>query len=97
MPGRLERLQSHSTKFDDVLIVERSERVLRFCCRTQIDPRADAIAQLEVAGNEVGMEVREEDVLDLETMLGGEREVLIDVTLRIDDRGRVRLLVADEI
>ena len=63
----------------------------------QIDLRADAIAELEVAGNEVGMKVREEDVLDFETMLSGEREVLIHVTLRVDDSGRVGLLVADQI
>ena len=63
--------------------------------RTQIDRRAGAIAQLEVAGDEVGMKVREEDVLDSQAVLGGEREVLIDVALRIDDGGRVRLLVAD--
>jgi len=30
VPGCLERLQSHPTKFDNVLVVERSERVLRF-------------------------------------------------------------------
>ena len=30
-------------------------------------------------------------------MLGGERQVLIDITLRIDDSGHVRLLVANQI
>ena len=94
---RLERLQPHSTEIDDVAVVERDERVLRSCGRAQIDLRPGAIAQFEVAGNEVGMEVREEDVLDSQTMLGGEREVLIHVTLRVDDGGRVRLLVADQI
>ena len=48
-------------------------------------------------GDEVGVEVREEDVRDPQAVLGGEREVLIDVALRIDDRRRVRLLVADQI
>jgi hypothetical protein len=93
----LERLQPHATKIDGVAVVERDEWVLRSCGRPQIDPRPGAIAQFEVAGNEVGMEVREKDVLDSQTMLGGEREVLIHVTLRVDNSGRVRLLVADEI
>ena len=34
-------------------------------------------------------------MLDRETVLGGEGEVLIDVALRIDDRSDVRVLVAD--
>jgi hypothetical protein len=42
-----------------------------------------------VAGNEVGMEVGQEDVLDSQTMLGGKREVLFHVTLRVDDGSRV--------
>ena len=94
---RLERLQPHPAEIDDVAVVERRERVLRLRGRAQIDRRAGAIAQLEVAGNEVGVEVREEDVLDPQAMLGGEREVLIDVTLRVDDGRRARLLVADQI
>jgi hypothetical protein len=86
---RLERLQAHSTKIDDVLVVEGDERVLRSCRRTQVDLCTGAIAKLDVAGNEVGMEVRQEDVLDSQTMLGGEREVLFHVTLRVDDGSRV--------
>ena len=37
------------------------------------------------------------DVRDRQAVLGGERQVLLDVALRIDDRRGVRLLVADEI
>jgi hypothetical protein len=36
-------------------------------------------------------------VLDPQAMLAGKREVLIHVTLRIDDGSGVRLLVADQI
>ena len=43
------------------------------------------------------MEVREEHMLDSQTMLGREREVLIHVPLRVDDSGRARLLVSDPI
>ena len=43
------------------------------------------------------MKVGEEDVRDAQAVLGGEREVLLDVALRIDDRRGLRLLVADQI
>jgi hypothetical protein len=58
---------------------------------------AGLFLQFQVAGNEVGMEVREDDVPDRHPVLGGKREVLIDVTLRVDNRRRLRLLVANEI
>jgi hypothetical protein len=77
--------------------VERDEWVLGSRGRAEIDFYPDAVAQFEVAGHEVGMKVREEHVLDLQTMLGGEREVLIHVTLRIDNSCRARLLVANQI
>ena len=97
VPRRLERLQPHSPQVDDVAVVERRERILGPRGGAQIDRRAGAIAQLEVAGDEVGVEVGEEDVRDPQAVLGGEGEVLIDVALRVDDGRRVRLLVADEI
>ena len=50
-----------------------------------------------MAGNEVRVEVREKDVRDAEMMIRSERQVLIDVTLRIDDGRRPRVLVPDEI
>jgi hypothetical protein len=40
---------------------------------------------------------REQDAGDPQPVLRGECEVLIDVSLRIDDRGRPRLLISDEI
>ena len=97
MARRLERLQPHASELDGIAVVEGNKWVLGLCRSTQVDLRADAIAKLEVTGDEIRMEVREEDVLDLEAMLGGKRQVLIDVTLRIDDRCRVRFLVANQV
>ena len=59
-------------------------------CGAQIDRGAGAVAQLEVPGDEIGVKVREEDVRDPQAVLAGERQVLIDVALRIDDGGRLR-------
>jgi hypothetical protein len=39
----------------------------------------------------------EEDVLDLEFVLTGEGDVLIDVALRIDNGGMAGLFVTDEV
>ena len=74
-----------------VAVGERRERVLGLRRRAEIDRGADAIAQLEMAGDEVGVEVRQEDVRDAQAVLVGEREVLVDVALRIDDRGDRRV------
>ena len=50
-----------------------------------------------MACDEVGVKMREDDVLDSKRVIGRERKILIDVALRIDDGGGVRLLVADQI
>ena len=74
---------------------KRRERILRLGRRAQIDGGAGAVAQLEMPGDEVGVEVRQEDVRDPQAVLGGKGEILVDVALRIDDGRRVRSLVAD--
>jgi hypothetical protein len=43
------------------------------------------------------VEMGEEDVRDPQIVLGGERQVLIDVALRVDDGRDMRLFVADQI
>src|SRR5262245_49663582 len=48
-------------------------------------------------GHEVRVQMSEEDVFDPQTMLGREGQVLIHVTLGIDDCRRLRPLVADQI
>ena len=53
--------------------------------RAQVDRRAGAIAQLEVPGQKVGVQVGENDVADRQPVLLRERQVLLDVALRIDD------------
>jgi hypothetical protein len=61
----------------------------------KVDRGARLIAQLEMSRDEVGVKVGEDDVGDAKPVLLRGREVLIDVALRIDDRCRARLLVAD--
>src|SRR5262249_21161101 len=75
----------------------RREGVLRFRRRAEIDRGAGAVAQLEMTGDEVGVEVGEEDVRDAQAVRVGEGQVLIDVALRGDDGCGAGLLVADQV
>ena len=56
--GRGDRLQPHAPELDAVAVSERRERVLRLG-GAEINPRPDAIAQFQVAGDEIGVEVVE--------------------------------------
>src|SRR5690606_28565252 len=55
------------------------------------------IGQLQVPGQEVGVEVRLDDPLDGQTVGGGVGEVLADVALGIDDDRSACGLVADQV
>ncbi len=50
-----------------------------------IDLGAGTLRQFAVPADEVGMQVRLEDVLDPEVLLGGSFQVNINIALRIDD------------
>ena len=97
MARRLECLEAHASQLHTIAVSERRERELRLRRPAKIDRRADAIAQLQVTGDEVRVKVREKDVLYLETVRVGERQILIDVALRIDDRRSARQFVANQI
>lgn len=59
--------------------------------------RCGAIAQLKVAGDEIGIEMGQEDVLDSQIVFGGECEIAVHLTLRIDDGRDAVLAVADDL
>src|SRR4029453_1731606 len=58
--GRLEHRQPNPSELEAVAIGHRRERILRLRLRPEMDLRAGSIAQLEVARNEVSVEMREE-------------------------------------
>src|SRR5438105_7156493 len=76
MARRLECLEAHASQLHTIAVSERRERELRLRRSAKIDRRADAIAQLQVTGDEVRVKVREKDVLYLETVRVGERQIL---------------------
>ena len=50
-----------------------------------------------MAGNEIRMKVRQEDILDLQSVLLGKCNVLLDIALRVNHDGRAGLLVSNNI
>ena len=50
-----------------------------------------------MAGQEIGVQMRQEHVGNAEAMLVGKREVSLDVALRVDDGGDVRVRVTDQV
>ena len=62
-----------------------------------MDGRAATVAQFQMAGDEVGVEVGQEDVADLQAEFLGVGEVLLDVALRVDDDGGRAGLVSEQI
>src|SRR5205085_5369929 len=71
------------------------ELIRRLCRSAETNGRSDAIAQFQVSGDEIGMKMRQEYVLDLQPMLGGEGHVLVDVALRINDDASTRCFISD--
>jgi len=62
-----------------------------------MDDRTGPVSQLNVAGDEIGVEMREEHVRDSQAVLVGERDVLIDIPLRIDNGRDAGPFVTDEV
>ena len=73
------------------------ERVLRLSLGAKMDGRAAAVAQFQMAGHEVRVEVGQENMPNCAAELLGIRQVLLDVALRVDDSGATAALVGDEI
>ena len=94
---RFQVLEADAPKFDGRAITKRGERVRGFGCGTEIDRYAYAIAQLQVACDEIGVEMGQENMADPEGVFGSEGKVLVDVPLRIDDRRRPGPLASNDV
>jgi hypothetical protein len=95
--GRFERLEPDASELDAIAGLQRRECVLGLRGGAQVDRRAGPVAQFQVSGEEVGVEVRKEYVRDAQVVLVGQGQILIDVPLRIDNRRDAAAFVADEI
>ena len=77
--------------------MSRREGVGGFGCGAEMNSCADAIAQFEMPGNEIGVEMSEEDLFYGEAVSSGEGDVVVRVALGVDDDGGVGRFVADEV
>jgi hypothetical protein len=94
---RGDRTQPHLTEVDLVTVGQAGEGVFGGRLGPEIDARAGAVAQLQVAGQEIGVQVRQHDMADGQAVLGGIGQVLLDIALRIDHDGLLRLLVGHDV
>ena len=86
MSRRLQRAQHDVADAQLVAVAHRAMRELGIRRRAKHDLRAGALRQLAMPADEVGVQVRLDDVADAQAALVGRVDVLLDVALRIDDR-----------
>ena len=95
--GRVERAHADGPELELPAVVEWLMVVVGSRIAMDVDRRARRGGQPSVARDVVGVVVRLEDVLDPNPHVAGEREILLDLELRIDDRGNGRILITDQI
>ncbi len=78
-------------------VLDRLMLVIGLGVPVNVDLRSRGGRQAAMAGDVIGVVVGLKYVLDRYPGIASQREVLVDLEPRIDDRGVTRLLVADEI
>ena len=73
------------------------ELILSLSTCTKINSGPGLLPQLNVSSQDVGMEVRQEDILNLPVIRFGVVEILLNIPLRIDDRGHTGPLSRDQV
>ena len=48
-----------------------------------------SISQLQMSSHKIGVQVGQENVFNLQVMFGCKCKILLDITFRVDDSGRV--------
>ena len=90
--------ETNAAEFDRISILHWRERILGTCTGAQVDAGAGGpVSKLQMAGDEVCVEVGEEHVPNLQAVAPRFLQIRLDVPLRIDHGCRARLLVANEI
>ena len=95
--GRVQGAHDDAPELELPAVVEGLVLVVGVGEPVDVDRGAGRVREAAVAGHVVGVVVGLEDVLDPHAHVAREREVLLDVELRVDDRGDARVLVTDEV
>jgi hypothetical protein len=86
MARRLEKPEAALAESDLVALADRYVREPRASPRANVDFGAGAGGQFAVAGNEIGMQMGFDYMLDAQAVPARGFQVDFDVTLRVDDR-----------
>jgi len=97
MAGSLEYLQPQARIDKRCAVFHRHKVVLCFGAGTEVDVCAATVTKFQVAGNEVGVKVSEEDVADGEPKHFRVGEVLLNVALWVDQDSGGAGLVSDQV
>src|SRR6266496_26972 len=84
---RLKKVETALAKPDGIAVFNRSVRERSAGAFAEINARRGALGKLMMTGNEVGVEVGFDNVLDLQVLSLGGIKVNVNVALRINDRG----------
>ncbi len=84
MTGGPHEIETALAELNGVAVFDRRVRERRAGALSQIDARSGAPRKLMMAGDEVGVQVRFDNVLDLQAFLPGGVYVDVNVALRID-------------
>jgi hypothetical protein len=82
---RFQDLQPDPPEFENLVVAQRRECEGCVCRSAQSDSCAHTIAQLQMSGNKIGVEMRQEYIFNFESVLAGKNNVLVNVPLRVND------------
>ena len=92
-PGVSSTCEAQPRELERIAVLHRHEGVFRLGARAEMDGCAATVAQFQMAGDKVGVEMGEKDVADLEAKFLGVGQVLLNIALGVDDdRGRTGLV-----
>ena len=97
VPRRLENRQANSAEFKRGTVFHRRERVFSLGRGSEVDLSTRSVSELEMAGEEVCVEVGQEYVTDLDSKPVRVSHVLVHVPLWIDDRRYEAFLIGNQI
>ena len=83
-PGGVHDLQHHVPERDALAVGQRPDGEVGRRRRAVADPGAGGLGQLQVSGDEVGVEVGVDDSDDAQPVLAGLLQVHLDVAARVD-------------
>jgi hypothetical protein len=86
----LDHFEPQPRKLQPVAVLHCHEGIFRLSARAKIDGCAATVAQFEMAGHKIGVEMREKDMADLQSQFSGVSQILLNIALRIHDDSGLR-------